>query len=178
MSKQTEVILSGVGGQGLILCGTLLGEAAAIYDKKRSTLTSEYGVETRGTFAKSDVIVSDEEIYFPDATNPALCLCLHQIAYKRYAGNLPDTCVMVYDSDQVEPNVETKHKQIGYPITTMARELGNAATANIIAMGIVAKMTGLVTPDAAKHAISNFFASKSEKVVALNHKAFDLGYSK
>lgn len=62
MSKQIEVILSGVGGQGLILCGTLLGEAAALYDGKRATLTSEYGVETRGTFAKSDVIVSDEEI--------------------------------------------------------------------------------------------------------------------
>ena len=178
MSKQIEVTLSGVGGQGLILCGTLLGEAAAIYDKKQATLTSEYGVETRGTFAKSDVIVSDDEIYFPDATHQNLVLCLHQIAYKRYAGNIPDDCVLVYDEDQVEPNIEAKHKQIGFPITTMARELGNAATANIIAMGIVSKMTGLVTPDAAKHAVSNFFASKSAKIVALNHKAFDLGYEK
>ena len=60
MSKQKEIIISGVGGQGMILCGTMIAEAAAIHDHKRATLSSEYGVETRGTFAKSDVIVSDE----------------------------------------------------------------------------------------------------------------------
>lgn len=175
MSKQIEVILSGVGGQGLILCGTLLGEAATLYDGKKATLTSEYGVETRGTFAKSDVIVSDGEIYFPDATRPALVLCLAQVAYQRYAGQLPEDSLLVYDSDQVEPS-QVQEKQLGVPITTMARELGNVATANIIAMGLVAARTGLVTPQAAKQAIARFFSSKSEKVVALNNRAFDLGY--
>ena len=62
MSVQKEITISGVGGQGLILCGTLLAQAAVCYDGKRATLSSEYGVETRGTFAKSDVIVSDSEI--------------------------------------------------------------------------------------------------------------------
>lgn len=175
MRQQIEVILSGVGGQGLILSGTLLGEAAVLYDGKQATLTSEYGVETRGTFAKSDVIVSDEEIYFPDATNPALVLCLAQVAYARYVSARWAGSLLVYDCDTVTPE-EGAENQVGVPFATMARELGNPATANIIAMGVVAARTGLVTPNAAKRAISRFFAEKSQKVVDLNHKAFDLGY--
>lgn len=175
MGKQIEVTLSGVGGQGLILCGTLLGEAAVLYDGKRATLTSEYGVETRGTFAKSDVIVSDEEIFFPDATKPAVVLCLAQVAYQRYAGNVPEDTLIIYDSDQVVPS-DVQKKQEGFPITTMAREIGNVATANIISMGIVAARTGIVTPEAAKYALSKFFASKSEKIIEMNHRAFDLGW--
>lgn len=172
--RQTEVILSGVGGQGLIVCGTLLGEAATLHDGKRATLTSEYGVETRGTFAKSDVIVSDEEIYFPDAVTPDLVLCLAQVAYQRYAGTLPEGTLLIYNSDQVTPQ-EGLPGQEGFPITTMAREAGNPATANIIAMGLVVARTGLVTPKAAKKAIADFFSSKSDAVVAMNHRAFDLG---
>lgn len=175
MSKQTEIILSGVGGQGLILCGTLLGEAATLYDGKRATLTSEYGVETRGTFAKSDVIVSEGEIYFPDATDPDLVLCLAQVAYGRYAGTLPSKTLLVYDSNQVKPDYRVPN-QLPVPFTDMARELGNAATANIIAMGVVSARTGLVTPGAARQAISRFFSGKSERVVAMNHRAFDLGF--
>lgn len=44
MSKQKEITISGVGGQGMILCGTMIAEAAAIHDHKRATLSSEYGV--------------------------------------------------------------------------------------------------------------------------------------
>ena len=88
MNHQKEIILSGVGGQGMILCGTLIAEAAVIHDHKLATLSSEYGTETRGTFAKSDVIVSNEPIYFPDVTEPDLVVCLHQVAYERYSGKL------------------------------------------------------------------------------------------
>ena len=176
MSKQKEVILSGVGGQGLIVCGTLLGEAAVLYDGKCATLASEYGVETSGTFAKSDVVVSDEEIFYPEVVDPDLILCLAQVAYQRYRDiELSDGVVLVYDSDQVRPK-EGVANHIGFPILSMARELGNPATANIIAMGIVAKRSGLVTTDAAKKAIARFFASRSQKVIDLNYKAFDMGY--
>lgn len=177
MSKQKEIILSGVGGQGLIVCGTLLGEAAVLFDGKKATLASEYGVETRGTFAKSDVVVSEQEIFYPEAVTPNLILCLAQVAYQRYQDfALEEEAVLVYDSDQVQAK-EGAANHIGFPILTMARELGNPATANIIAMGIVAKKTGIVTPDAAKKAIQRFFASRSQKVVDLNYKAFDAGYA-
>ena len=103
MSKQREITISGVGGQGMILCGTMIAEAAAIHDHKRATLSSEYGVETRGTFAKSDVIVSDEEIFFPDVTEPDLIICLAQVAYERYSGKTGDTLI-IYNEAEVTPD--------------------------------------------------------------------------
>lgn len=176
MSKQKEVILSGVGGQGLIVCGTLLGEAAVLFGDRRAVLSSEYGVETRGTFAKSDVIVSDTEIYYPEAIAPDLVLCLHQIAYTRYAGKLPENTLLVYDSDAVQP-VEGGMNQVGYPLTTMARELGNLSTLNIISLGIVVARTGIVPPEAAKQELTQYWGRKGEKVVNLNLKAFEMGYA-
>ena len=54
MKGTWEIVLSGVGGQGLLSIGNLLGEAASIFGGKKATMTASYGVETRGTFTKSD----------------------------------------------------------------------------------------------------------------------------
>lgn len=175
MSTQKEIIISGVGGQGMILCGTLLAKAAAIHDHKRATLATEYGTETRGTFAKSDVIVSDEEIFFPDVTEPDFIVCLHQVAYERYSGKHNSKAVLLYNSDEVTPNPEQAEREKGLPITHLARELGNPATANILTMGIIDGYLNIVTPEGAKETIRDFFQRKGEKVIALNEKAFDAG---
>ncbi len=176
MKTHTEITIAGVGGQGMILCGTLLAEAATVHEHKKATLSSEYGVETRGTFAKSDVIVSDEEIYFPDVTEPDLIVCLHQVAYERYAGKIGNA-LLLYNSDEVSPD-EAADPQKGLPLTKMAKDLGNPQTANILTMGAIAGITRVVSPEGAKEAIRRFFKGKSDKIIALNEKAFDLGYEK
>lgn len=175
MSKQKEIIISGVGGQGMILCGTMIAEAAAIHDHKRATLSSEYGVETRGTFAKSDVIVSDEEIFFPDVTEPDLIICLAQVAYERYSGKCGDTLI-VYNEGEITPDPQRSAWERGVNITKLAKELGHPAVANIITMGIVVGLLEVVTIEGAEDAIRRFFGKKGEKMVALNCKAFEAGY--
>ena len=175
MSKQKEIIISGVGGQGMILCGTMIAEAAAIHDHKRATLSSEYGVETRGTFAKSDVIVSDEEIFFPDVTEPDLIICLAQVAYERYSGKFGDTLI-VYNEAEITPDPQRSAWERGVNITKLAKELGHPAVANIITMGIVVGLLEVVTIEGAEDAIRRFFGKKGEKMVALNCKAFEAGY--
>lgn len=177
MNRQKEITLGGVGGQGMILCGTLIAEAAVIHDHKLATLSSEYGTETRGTFAKSDVIVSDEPIYFPDVTEPDLVVCLHQVAYERYSGKIREQALLLYDCEQVTPHPENAAHERGVAINKMAREIGNPATANILTMGMILGFLQILSPEGAKDAIRNFFTSKGEKVVALNHKAFDTGYA-
>lgn len=175
MSKQKEIIISGVGGQGMILCGTMIAEAAAIHDHKRATLSSEYGVETRGTFAKSDVIVSDEEIFFPDVTEPDLIICLAQVAYERYSGKCGGTLI-IYNAAEITPDPQQAAHEKGVNITKLAKELGHPAVANIITMGIVAGLLEVVTMEGAEDAIRRFFGKKGEKMVALNCKAFEAGY--
>ena len=177
MGKQTEIILAGVGGQGMILSGTLLAQAAVLHDKRRATLSSEYGVETRGTFAKSDVIVSDREIYFPDVTEPSLVVCLAQVAYEKYSGKCPKEAIIVYNEDEVSPNPAFAACERGVAITKLAKELGNPAAANIVTMGIAAGLTGAVSPEGAKEAIRSFFGAKGDKAIFLNIKAFEAGYN-
>ena len=138
MGKQNEIIISGVGGQGLILCGTLMAQAAVLHDHRQATLSSEYGVETRGTFAKSDVIISDQEIYFPDVTEPDIIVCLAQTAYERYAGKYGPEVLIIYNQDEVAADPAYSASQQGIDITKISRELGNTAVANIVTLGIVA----------------------------------------
>jgi len=176
MGAQKEITISGVGGQGMILCGTLIAQAAVLYDHKKATLSSEYGTEARGTFARSDVIVSTEEIYFPDVTEPDLIVCLHQKAYERYSGKTDEKCLLVYDLAEVEPDPAQASHEVGIDISERARALGNPATANIITMGIIAGKEDAVSPGAAYQVLESFFGKKGEKVVAMNKKAFDLGY--
>lgn len=176
MSAQKEITISGVGGQGLIACGTMIAEAAAIHDHKRATLSSEYGVETRGTFAKSDIIVSDEEIYFPDVTDPDLVICLHQVAYERYSGKLGDRALLIYNADEVTPVPERAGREKGLALLSKAREMGNPAVTNILTMGVIVGLLNVITPEAAQESIRRFFAKKNGDVVALNERAFDIGF--
>ena len=175
MGVQKEITISGVGGQGMMVCGTLLAEAAVLFDRGNATFSSEYGTEARGTFAKADVIVSPEEIYFPDVTEPDLIICLHQKAYVRYTGK-SDTLI-IYDPQEVQPDPAQAGHEKPIEFSRIAREdLGNPATANIITMGLIAGLTGCVSVEAGKKAIERFFGKKGEKVVNLNYKAFDCGF--
>ena len=115
MSKKTwEIIFSGVGGQGLVSCGNILGEAAS-FDHLNAVMTTTYGVETRGTFSKSDLIISDEDIDYPEALHPEVILALAQVAYQRYAPIAGENTVLIYDEDVITP-MKSKAKQLGFPI--------------------------------------------------------------
>lgn len=173
MKDRLEIILSGVGGQGLILSGTILGDAS-IADNKNATLSSSYGVETRGTFAKSDLIVSNNDIHYTEVTKPNIVLTMEQVAYDKYASSLDENTVIIYDSSLVSKVIETKAKQYGFPITTIARDLGNVTIANIVAVGIIVKMTELVSEEVIINTFKKYF-SKKPKVLELNVKAFNEG---
>ena len=80
-SHTTEVRLGGVGGQGIALAGTLLGEAAALYGNKEAVFTQTYGPEARGGASRADLIISDEPIAYPFVRSPDILVVLFQEAY-------------------------------------------------------------------------------------------------
>lgn len=174
MKDRYEIILSGIGGQGLVLCGNIIGEAAAIYEGKNASMTVSHGVETRGTFSKSDVIVSDKEIYYPQVLKEDLILALAQVAYDKYVSTIKEDAILIYDSGMVTETKKSKAKQYGYPLSEIAKELGNIAVANIIAIGIIVKMTGLVKKESVIKVIEDRFAGR-EKIIELNKNAFMKG---
>ena len=175
---KTEIVLSGVGGQGLISNGEILGQAASIFEKDLyATMAASYGSETRGTFTKTDVIISDQPIGYPNVETPDIILCLAQVAYDRYVDKFGDHTKIFYDSDMVTPAEGAKGEHIGYPFRTMSIEqIGNMQTANTIALGVIMKRCNLLHKETVMQAFASRFAGK-DKVIAMNEKALDLGLS-
>ena len=174
---KVQIVLSGVGGQGLISTGEIIGEAASIHENAYATLTSSYGSETRGTFTKSDVIVSDAPINYPNIETPDVILCLAQVAYDRYIDKLQDHTLVFYDEDQVVPAERAKGQHIGYKFRDMSIQMGNPAVANTIALGLMEKKTGVLKRDSLVAAIKEYFAAKP-KVIDINIRALDAGMAR
>ena len=83
MSRR-EVRLSGFGGQGIILSGSILGKAAAIYDNKYATFTQSYGPEARGGACAAEVVIDDQPVHHPHIMDPEVLVVMSQGAYNKY----------------------------------------------------------------------------------------------
>ncbi len=173
MSFRYEFRLSGSGGQGLILAGKILAEAAAIYDGKNATQSQSYGPEARGGSSRSEVIVSDEEIDYPKAVNIDLLLCFTQEACDKYHNDVKDAGILLVDKSFVTNIPEGKYKVYAAPITETAEtKVGKALVANIVALGIITELTGIISKGAVESAILSRVPKGTED---LNLKAFNKG---
>ena len=176
MNWRYEARLSGSGGQGLILAGKILAEAAAIYENKNATQSQSYGPEARGGASRSEVIISDGDIDFPKATRLDMLLCLTQEACDKYICDLKEDGLLIADSKYVKQIPGGNYKLITAPISDLAEnDIGRSVTANMIALGIIVGATGVVSIESAESAISARVPRGSEEI---NLKAFRLGISR
>ncbi len=176
MSFRYEFRLSGSGGQGLILAGKIIAEAAAIYDGKNATQSQSYGPEARGGSSRSEVIVSDEEIDYPKAVNIDLLLCFTQEACDKYCKDVKEKGILLVDSAYVTKVPEGKFEVYSLPITEMAeKEVGRSLVANIVALGIITGLTNIVSKEAVQSAILSRVPKGTEE---LNIKAFNVGFNR
>ena len=88
--NKKEVIITGFGGQGIVLAGSILGKAAALGDHRESTLIQSYGPESRGGACSAQVVISDTAIFYPYIKTPDVLVCMSQGGYDKYIGDLPD----------------------------------------------------------------------------------------
>lgn len=173
-NKETvEIRLGGTGGQGLITAAIIFAEAA-IKAGKNVVQTQSYGPEARGGASKAEVVISDKQIAFPKVRKADILLVMSQEAADKYGKQVAPGAIIISDSTLVQkvPYSEATHLPI--PITTMAREkLGKEIVSNIVALGVVARLSDVVSRSDAFYAISKRLPSGTE---ALNKKAFDLGW--
>ncbi|MGI5839877.1 MAG: 2-oxoacid:acceptor oxidoreductase family protein [bacterium] len=170
MRDKWQVVLSGAGGQGLILAGTLLGEAAVLIEGKNAVQTQSYGVESRGGFSKSEVVISSQEIAYPKVIEPDIVLALTQEAYNRYHSKITAGCFFVCDNSQIADVDGTAAGVHAFPFTEMAREAGNPGMANMVALGAIVALTGVVGVAAVEKVMAERFAKRP-----LNIEAFKMG---
>jgi 2-oxoglutarate ferredoxin oxidoreductase subunit gamma len=143
MSSRYEIRLAGSGGQGLILAGIILAEAAGVYDGKFVCQTQSYGPEARGGASKAEVVISDAEIDYPKAIRPDVLLALNQKSLEAFSADLKPGGLLLVDADLVSE--APANRVLALPFTRMARELGRAMAANIVALGALAQLTGAVS---------------------------------
>ncbi len=139
------IILSGAGGQGLILAGAILAEAAGVFEGREVVQTQSYGIQARGGASQSSVIISDQRIKFPEVLAPDILLCLSQEAYQRYASELLTGGILIIDQDLVLPGSERQDiSLVALPFTAEAEKLDRRILANVIALGALASISGAV----------------------------------
>jgi len=150
--ERYEVRIAGTGGQGMILAGRILAEAVAIYDGRNAVQSQDYGPEARGGSSKSDVVISDGEIYYPKVLYADLLVCLSQEASDRYYYDLKRDGLLILDSSHVERS--PTNKALSIPITDIARRVtGRDITASMVALGLICGLTGIVSQEALEKAI-------------------------
>ncbi len=173
MAERFEIRLSGEGGQGLVLAGKVLAEAAALYDGKNATQSQSYGPEARGGASRSDVIISTGEIDYPKAVNLDILLALTQESVDKYIKDLKKGGILVVDSDTIHNIPKGDFKVIKAPIIRLAREeIGKVIVANMVALGVIVGMTNVVSQEAAENALLTRVPKGTQEI---NLKAFNLG---
>jgi len=170
--RKTDVIITGFGGQGIILAGSILGKAAALGDNMESTLVQSYGPESRGGACSAQVVIADEPIHYPYINTPDILVCMSQSGYEKYAGQVKKESILLIDQDLVRPE-KMDNEIYSIPSTRMAEELGRKMMANIIMFGFFTAITQGVSLQAARDTVEISVPKGTE---ALNIKAFSKGY--
>jgi 2-oxoglutarate ferredoxin oxidoreductase subunit gamma len=168
-----EIRLSGEGGQGIILAGIILAESV-IQDGRDVVQTQVYGPESRGGATKAEVIISDEEIDYPKAGRIDLLLALTQEACDKYCGDLKNSGTLIVDSTEVSALPPGGFVSARLPILQTAREeVGREVVANIVALGTVAALSGVVSRQSIQKAVLARVPKGTEE---LNLKALNAGF--
>ena len=167
-----EVRLAGEGGQGMILAGIILAEAAAIHDGRNVVQSQSYGPEARGGASRSEVILSAQEIDYPEVITPNILVALSQMAFDKYSANLTSDGLLIVDEDKVR--LGENARAVRLPISRLAMQAtGKAITANTVALGILVGLTGLVTREAIEKAVRRYAPPGTAD---LNSQALQAGF--
>ena len=170
--SKKEILVTGFGGQGVVLIGSILGKAAALGDKKESTLTQSYGPESRGGYCCAQVIIDDKRIHYPYVRRPDIIVCMSQTGYDKYAGMIQDTTLLITDQDLVKP-AGFDRQYFSIPCTRLAEEMGRKMIANIVMLGFFTAVTQAVSRKAAEDAVVDSVPKGTEK---MNLDAFKKGW--
>jgi len=172
MVDKIEIRISGLGGQGVVLAGQVLGKAA-VYSGKNAVQTQSYGAEARGSAAKSEVIISDSKIGFPIVRKYDILVAMSQEAVEKNVKDLKEYCVLLVDSSIVKNVPKIKAKIFRIPATEVAEKtLGEKLYANMIMLGALNKIVKIVNENSMKKAIKD---TVPKKAITVNIQAYKKG---
>jgi len=170
--KRVEIRISGLGGQGVVLAGEILGRAA-VYDGKHAVQTQSYGAEARGSAARSEVIISDEKVGFPKVRKCDILVAMSQSALDKHLEDLKEGGTLLVDRDMVKKIPKIEAEIFTIPVTKIAEtELKSRIYANVVMLGALTKITAMISEESVRKAI---LASVPEGTKEANLQGFKMG---
>ncbi len=171
--NRVRLVFSGSGGQGVITAAIILAEAAVIHEGKNATQSQSYGAAARGGSTRSDIIISDGYINFPEVTQPNVLVCLTQDAYNTNSPIIRPGGILLTDSRFVETTRKVDAKQVELPMyQTVMEKIGKPVVFNICVLGALVGITEVIKPKSVMTAVAK---RVPKDFIELNNRAFDLG---
>lgn len=173
---EKNFIIAGFGGQGVLLAGEVLANAFMLANKNVTWYPS-YGAEMRGGTVNCEIVMSDEEVSEVNKSDVDFLVALNQASFDRFLAKIKRGGWMIANSTLVkEIKTRTDINYIFAPITKLAADLGNTKMTNILALGILAKASKLVSLETLNQALDNVIPPHRKNLLPLNIKALKIGY--
>jgi 2-oxoglutarate ferredoxin oxidoreductase subunit gamma len=173
---QTDIIMAGFGGQGILLIGKMLAYAGMHQGKEVSWLPS-YGPEMRGGTCNCTVVVSDTPVGSPVVRSPKVVIAMNRPSLDKFEPMLKPKGLLFINSSLIDRKAERSDVDTIYvPANDIAIECGSPKAANMVVLGALVGKTDLVRMDFVKSTIEDTFAGK-DKIIQLNFKALERGYA-
>jgi 2-oxoglutarate ferredoxin oxidoreductase subunit gamma len=172
---QTEIILSGFGGQGMLFAGQLMAYAA-LETGKHVTWFPSYGPEMRGGTAHCVVIVSEDEIGSPVVRNPAAAIVMNLPSFDKYesllrAGGTLAVNASLVDRKPARGDIDA----VMVPAIDIAEEIGDKRLANLVMLGALLERRPVLTPEAVRAALDAHIPERHRRLLKANYVALARG---
>ena len=172
---QTEILIAGFGGQGVLFTGQLLAYAAMDCGRMVTWIPS-YGPEMRGGTANCTVIISDEEIGSPLVRNPAAVIAMNLPSLDKYESEIKPGGVLVVNSSMVNRSVTRMDvKVVMIPGNEIAKSLSDQRIANMVMLGGLLANLPVLTVESVEKALQEHLPARHHKLLPLNYEALRRG---
>jgi 2-oxoglutarate ferredoxin oxidoreductase subunit gamma len=177
MDNETNILIAGFGGQGVILAGNVLAYACIDAGKNVCAMAS-YGAEVRGGTAKAIISISDEEIDSPIITQPNLAIIMNAPSFIKYIDTIRPGSAVIINSSIIDVDWAKKGNLdiVGIDATNLAIKMGNIKVANIILLGAMIKKTGILKPQSVINGMKRAFYKGKKGLYYINENAFKTGF--
>ncbi len=166
-----EIRLQGLGGQGIISAGHLIGEAASLHEHKEAVMTEDYSPYITGGWSRADIVISNESIDYPLVSKPDILIAMSQDGFDDNWKSTKRNATVIVEKGLVKIASSKGRKIFAVPALNTAEELGKKVVANIVMLGFLSAKSGVVSRAALETAILNRYA----KAADLNRRAFQRG---
>ncbi|MCH7880219.1 MAG: 2-oxoacid:acceptor oxidoreductase family protein [Proteobacteria bacterium] len=170
--SETQIRLSGSGGQGLQLAARILVSGLAL-EGRNISLSQSYEPTSRGGLSRSDLVVGSSTGY-PLVSAIDYLVILDQIAVENSLGLIKNDSTVIVDSERVDSPPDGAHTTISLALIQTAREIGNVRAANVVSLGVLAGLSGICSQKSLLQAIRDTVPAR---FIDLNLEALARGYA-